>query len=214
MLKLYYADTSMVSKQDVFERYMKQMNEQRRQKVLRCKNEEDKLCSLLAGVLLRYGLEELGLDYDTLVFAVTPEKKPVLQSHPQIHFSLSHSGNRAVCLLSDGVAGVDVEYRHRRLIEDNATGKRHAVARKCFTEQEYCEYIQAEELEQRELFLKYWTRKEAVSKAVGKGLGMDFSKIHKPEEHFLSKWMDEEYYLSIYVEGDSKRKELEICMMN
>ena len=214
MLRLYYADTSFIKEQKMFEQLMEQVNEQRRRKVLRCKNEKDKLCSLLAGVLLRRGLEDLGLDYSQLVFDVTPEKKPILQSYPQVFFSLSHSNNRAVCLLSDEQIGVDVESRCRRLLGEDAGKRRSAVAKRCFTKQEYDSFLHAEGIEQEELFLKYWTRKEAFSKAVGKGLGMDFSKIQEPEEKFLSNWMDEEYYLSIYVEDGSKRKELEICMMN
>ena len=44
---------------------------------------------------------------------------------------------------------------------------------------------------------------------------MDFSKICEPEEKFLSFWLDEEYYISVYSEKDKLRKEdLEICMMN
>jgi len=214
MLKLYYADTSMISNQSVFECYMEQMNVQRRRKVLRCKNEEDKLCSLLAGILLRRGLEDLGMDYDTLVFAETPEKKPILQSHPEVFFSLSHSGSRAVCLIADSPIGVDIESKQRRLLEDAVEDKRNAVAKRCFTAQDYQEYIQAEGDSQKEVFLKYWTRMEAVGKAEGKGLCTDFSQIQKSEEQFLSYWMDENYYLSIYVENGSKRKELEICMMN
>lgn len=214
MLKLYYADTSLISNQEVFEQLMEQVNEQRRRKVLRCKNERDKLCSLLAGVLLRYSLEKLGLDYQQLVFDITPEKKPYLSSHPQIYFSLSHSGTRAVCVLSDCQIGVDIEGRCRRLLEAEATNRRNAVAKRCFSIREYDSYIQAEGVEQEELFLKFWTRKEAVGKALGKGLSSDFSDLQELEGRFVSRWMDEEYYLSIYVEDGSKRKELEICMMN
>ena len=213
MLKLYVANTKLISNQAVFDSFINKMNEQRRAKVLRCKNEEDRLCSLLAGVLLRHGLEQEGLDYDLLEFAITPERKPVLSSHPEVHFSISHSGNQAVCLISDHEIGVDIENRNRRLFEQGQEEHLLAVARRSFSESEYGRVLNASKEEQQELFLKLWTRKEAVSKAIGKGLAMDFSKINEPEEKYLSFWLNEEYYLSIYMEEEIG-EELEICTMN
>lgn len=200
MLKLYYADTSLVENQMVFDNLMEKVNEQRRRKVLRCKNEEDKKRSLLVGVLLRHALEQQGLLYDEQEFSVTAEGKPILKSHPEISFSLSHSGNRVVCLISDSLVGVDIENRYRRLFEKGQEERFLAVARRSFSKQEYAACVAACEEEQKELFLKYWTRKEAVSKAVGKGLAMDFSKIEEAEDKFISFWLDENYYLSIYRE--------------
>ena len=42
MLKLYHADTSIFEKEGVFDELLGLVNEQRRRKVLRCKNEKDK----------------------------------------------------------------------------------------------------------------------------------------------------------------------------
>lgn len=200
MLKLYYANTDLIANEDVFHNLLNKMNKQRSRKVLRCKNEEDKLCSLLAGVLLRYALEEQGLVYEKLEFSVTQEGKPTLDSHPEMFFSLSHSGKRAVCLLSDKPIGVDVENKQRRLLEEGREACLMRVVGRSFNVQEHREYMSASEEERRELFLKYWTRKEAVSKAEGKGLALDFSKIEEPEEKFISFWLDEDYYVSIYQE--------------
>lgn len=200
MLKLYYANTDLIADKDVFNKLLNKMNKQRSRKVLLCKNEENKLCSLLAGVLLRYALEVQGLVYEKLEFSVTKEGKPMLVSHPDIFFSLSHSGNRAVCLLSDKPIGVDIENKHRRLLEKGREERLMRVVGRSFTAQEHTEYMTASEEEQKELFLKYWTRKEAVSKAKGKGLAMDFSRIEEPEDKFISFWLDENYYLSIYRE--------------
>ncbi len=213
MLKLYVADTGLISDPQVYDRFLSKVNEQRRAKVLRCKNEEDRRCSLLAGVLLRYGLEQEGMDYDALEFSVTQEKKPVLVSHPKIHFSISHSGNRAACLISDRQAGVDLENKNRRLFAAGQKKRLMTVAGRIFTEKEYDAFLNAPEDKRQEFFLKAWTRKEAVSKAAGKGLAMDFSKIDEAEENYLSFWLDEAYYISIYVE-EKIEEELELCMMN
>lgn len=202
MLKLYYANTDLVANEDVFHNLLNKMNEQRSRKVLRCKKEEDRRCSLLAGVLLRHALEEQGLVYEELEFSVTEQGKPLLASHPELFFSLSHSGNRAVCLLSDKPIGVDIENKNRSLLEKGREERLMRVVGRSFNVQEYIEYMSASEEKRRELFLKYWTRKEAVSKAEGKGLALDFSKIEEPEEKFVSFWLDEDYYVSVYQEEE------------
>lgn len=214
MLKLYYANTSLFKNEGVFDIFLEKVNEQRRKKVLRCKNDKDKQCSLLAGMLLMFGLEQLGIDYEKLEFSVTAEGKPVIKNRPDILFSLSHSGNCAVCLISDQEIGVDMEWKGRRLLGNGQEKQLTAVAKKSFSVAAFEEYACAKEELKKEVFLKHWTRKEALGKAFGKGLAMDFSKKYVEEENFLSFWLEEEYYLSIYVGISAIRKELEICMMN
>ena len=50
--------------------------------------------------------------------------------------------------------------------------------------------------------LYYWTRKESYSKALGKGLAMNFAKIDTQEmdDYFWSDWLKEGYFCSLYVE--------------
>lgn len=213
MLKLYYADATLFKQEGVFEHLLEQVNEQRRSKVLRCKNAEDKQCSLLAGVLLRYALEQLGYDYEQLEFDATPEGKPYIKNVRDLYFSLSHSGKFAVCLVSDQSIGVDIEWKYRRQLEQGQEKRLESIAEKCFSKNELQEYLDAPDSMKKEVFLRNWTRKEAFSKAVGKGLAMDFAKIEEEDNHFLSFWL-EEYYLSIYVKESSARKDLEICMMS
>ena len=214
-MRLYVAEIGCLDDSRVFESYLCKVNEQRRTKVLRCKNEEDRKLTLLAGALLSFGLEQEGLCYEDLEFATTSEGKPYLVSNPDVHFSLSHSGKYAVCVIADHNIGVDVENRQRKLLSEGKPEKILAIARKSFSDREYQVFANSSGEEQIEMFLKCWTRKEAVSKAYGKGMAMDFSKICKPDEKFLSFWLNEEYYISVYCEKDKLQKEeLEICMMN
>lgn len=214
-MKLYVAKISQLNSEQTFEEYLCKVNEQRRAKVLRCKNDEDRKRTLLAGALLAFGLEKEGFCYEELEIATTPEGKPYLISHPDVYFSLSHSGEYAVCVISNQNVGVDVENKQRKLLLEGNREKLMSVARMSFSEAEYEAFVSSSDEEQIENFLKLWTRKEAVSKAVGKGLAMDFSKICEPDDKFLSFWLDEEYYISVYCEIDKLQKEdLEICMMN
>ena len=215
MMKLYVANVECLKDAGAFEKYLCKVNEQRRTKVLRCKNEEDKKRTLLAGYLLSIGLENLGYTYENLEFTSTTAGKPYVVDHPEICFSLSHSGKYAVCLVSDHNVGVDVEYKNRKLLLSGNDSKLLSVIKSSFSDEEFADYQNTPKELQTEFFLRMWTRKEAVSKAVGKGLAMDFSKICVSDESVLSFWLDEEYYISVYREKDQLQKEdLEICMMN
>ncbi len=201
MLKFYCADITLLEDAEVFDAWLSKVDIQRREKVLRCKQEKDKQRSLLAGVLLRYALEQEGMEYETLEFASTPEGKPYLVLHPELHFSLSHAGSYVVCLLSDTPVGVDIECKERAIFQNGKKERLFAMAEKCLAEEEW--NVWKESTEQVEKFVEYWTKKEAYSKAVGKGLGMDFSKIDtETNKHdFWSVWMSDGYCVSIY---DSK----------
>ena len=76
--------------------------------------EKDKRASLAAGHLLSKALSDIGVDESGLILEVTPNGHPFFRNRQDIHFSLSHSGNRAMCVISDSPVGCDVE-----IIEEN-----------------------------------------------------------------------------------------------
>jgi 4'-phosphopantetheinyl transferase len=105
-------------------------------------------------------------------FEREPTGKPTV-AHPEshLHFNLSHSGPwGAVSIARNGPVGVDIE--ETRLVPDGLS-----VARKHFTEREQEWIVASDEPIRSERFLRVWTRKEALVKAIGKGL-------HSPLRHF------------------------------
>ena len=214
-MKLYVAQIECLKDEKTFETYLCKVNEQRRAKVLRCKNKDDQRRSLMAGVLLRYGLEELGLSYERVEFAVTKEGKPYLKSHPEIFYSLSHSGEYVICLIADRNVGADIESNKRKLFQDGNEEKLLALAQKSFSREEYEGLVHLTKKERDELFLKLWTRKEAYGKTLGQGVWAEMEKNTSIDEKYLSFWLEKEYYVSIYCEvGSLQKEELEICMMS
>ena len=203
MLKFYYADITLLEETEVFDAWLSKVNTQRREKVLRCKQQKDRQRSLLAGVLLRYALEMEGMEYDSLKFARTNGGKPYLESHENLHFSLSHAGDYAGCLLSDAPVGIDIEHKEKAIFQTEKSERLLSMAEKCLAPAEWDLWKECKE--PAEKFIEYWTRKEAYSKAVGKGLGMDFSKIDTEtnRQDFWSVWIADGYCVSIY---DSKRR--------
>ena len=67
------------------------------------------ICSRAAHALLRFSVRERGMDPDVLTLCRTSEGKPYF-AEETVEFSLSHSGEWAVCALSDSAVGVDVEH--------------------------------------------------------------------------------------------------------
>lgn len=88
-----------------------------------------------------------------------------------LDFSLSHSGDRVVLVLSDGPeVGVDVERESDRDVDRLGTMVLSAPER---------DVLQSLPPEQRKrAFHSYWCRKEALLKATGHGLAASMTAIH------------------------------------
>lgn len=110
--------------------------------------------------------EHLDLDPRTLVFVQNEFGKPWLAHHPSVHFSLSHSEDRAVLAVSDTlVVGADIE-RVRAL-------EHLDLARRYFHPNEVAAIEKlARREEQLRAFFGIWTLKEAVVKSLGRGLSI------------------------------------------
>jgi 4'-phosphopantetheinyl transferase len=110
----------------------------------------------------------LCLDRDPagLTFEYTDRGRPSLRlaSHPDFDFNLAHSGDLALLALSSRTVGVDVE--QRREIPNGLE-----IARRFFSPREVAALKHLTENERRDGFVNAWTRKEALIKAVGAGLG-------------------------------------------
>ena len=81
----------------------------RRRKVASMRLEGDRRLSLLAGVLLDELLRERGLRERDMAYVESENGKPSFAQHPDLHFSLAHSGQMAVAALAQVPVGIDVE---------------------------------------------------------------------------------------------------------
>jgi 4'-phosphopantetheinyl transferase len=93
--------------------------------------------------------------------------KPRLPDHPGLHFNLSHSGEFAVIATSTlGEVGIDLEALRPR-------SDLLPVARRFFAAHEADAVAACEGEARSRAFLRLWTRKEAVLKATGRGIGVE-----------------------------------------
>lgn len=113
-------------------------------------------------------------------FGYTNHDKPYIKvPTTTIQFNLTHSHDLAVCALTlDHPIGVDIE---RVQLDDKS-----AVAKRFFSRHEVAELANASTEERRAGFYRIWSRKEAVIKAIGKGLAVPLSSFsvklsHEPQ---------------------------------
>lgn len=132
---------------------------ERRKQAERYRFEKDRLLCLTAGVLLYRGLAEYGLSENQSSIACGADGKPFLPNAPWLHFSLSHSGTRALAVFSENEIGCDLE-RLRPVS--------WPVAEKCFCPEEL-ETLRCSSQPEID-FCRIWTCKESFLKAIGTGL--------------------------------------------
>lgn len=135
------------------------LSDARRAHAARYRFEKDRLLCLAAGVLLDRGLRRYGLCERTVSIAAGKYGKPYLPEYPQIHFSLSHSGARALAVFSDREIGCDIE-------RIRSVGP--AVAARAFTPEELAQLRASDQPDID--FIRLWTCKESFLKALGTGL--------------------------------------------
>ncbi len=201
---IYYAKTAALADDRVFEEKLPLLNEQRRAKVLRCRQREDKNRALAAGLLIRHGLKVRGIAYDSATFGANRYGKPCLLSEPGFYFNVSHSGEYAACVCSAQETGIDIERISDRFFGEKGKKRMEQVSDRIFSEQEKRYLCSFGEQERADAFVKLWTRKECYAKAYGEGIRMELAAIDAlRDESFFSRRI-EDYWLSVFIQtGES-----------
>lgn len=119
------------------------------------------LLKLLLSFYTQLPVSKIELNYDN-------NKKPFLPSHPSVFFNVTHSKDHAIIAFSYYPVGVDVEYiNYNYDILNNLDT--------IYNETEIASILKTKE--KHTVFYKLWTRKEALVKAIGKGIDDDFPKV-------------------------------------
>lgn len=131
--------------------------QERREKTLRFLRESDRRRSLGAGLLAEEALRRFGAV--DLTIEKGEQGKPFLPAHPELHFNLSHSGDFAVCAVSDQKVGIDTE---------EPQDYRENVARRFYTADEKRSIESSTDPDYR--YVNIWVKKESYLKLLGCGL--------------------------------------------
>lgn len=171
-------------------RMLQTVSEQRRETALSFRREIDRKLSVVAYLLLKFGLEkEYGITGNP-IFSFGDNGKPFLKGHPAIHFNVSHCPQAVVCAISDEVVGIDVE--EIQVFDDD-------TAQSVFNENEFHQ-IRNNPIPENE-FAILWTRKESLLKCRGTGIidgALPDLLEHCEEYHFQTREeRDRRYVLTV-----------------
>ncbi|MCM1266586.1 MAG: 4'-phosphopantetheinyl transferase superfamily protein [Bacteroidales bacterium] len=167
MIYTCYADVRCLDNRALFQEKCKLLSPYRQQKIALLRHEKDKNRSLAAGLLLNHALGIFGLQEKSMEYEIGEWGKPAMKYHPELHFSLSHSGDYAICSIGDKPLGNDIE-----LVKDG----RIRVADRFFAEEERdWLYDTEEEAEKNRRMFRLWTMKESFIKVTGRGMSLPLS---------------------------------------
>jgi 4'-phosphopantetheinyl transferase len=112
-----------------------------------------------------------GQDEASLSLSIGAHGKPYLDGHP-LRFNLSHSGEWTLIALARGCElGVDLEHARR-------VRRRTALLERCFTDAERGRLANGGDA----ALLRYWAAKEALVKAIGRGIAYGLKSIEIDED--------------------------------
>lgn len=164
---ILYMDTTIFKDETLYKKGFSLISEERKMKIDRFKNPAPARLSLGAGVLLRIALDRCGLTEKLNEIKYGEHGKPYLEDI-DFHFSLSHSGEYAICAYSDVPVGIDLQKVKERL-------PKHT--KKILSEMESAFLKDLDETEQIRMFYRLWARKESLIKWDGRGLRIPLQEI-------------------------------------
>ena len=166
MYKIYFLDVNKLKESFSFEEIYYKVSSYRKSKVDKLLFDKDKWLSLGAEYLLMQGLREFNIDYSQIEIGLVENNKPFFKNCPvELYFNLSHSGEMAMCVISDSDVGCDIQkVSNKEKILD--------VAERFFNSSEIEIIKNCKESERNNLFYRIWVIKESYIKATGKGFKM------------------------------------------
>ena len=157
----FYASAKMLEPDDVFRHFFCGLSRERQRKIEQIKPDAERTRSLMAGMLLDYGLWRLcGLRERAVALAYGAQGKPYAREYPDIHFNLSHSGGYALAAFAPVPVGCDIQKKGK-------TKREAQIAGRFFSEGEQ------RAMEAGADFYQIWARKESYLKLSGEGMALD-----------------------------------------
>ncbi|KAG8967431.1 copper chaperone of lysine biosynthesis protein [Tulasnella sp. 419] len=172
----------------LFERAIQLVDEESRAKIRRFYHAEDRWRCLVGRLLPRHFLLSKGIKHEDMKFDKTDAGKPFL-SAPQLGspfaFNITHDSKFVGMAFSTHSENNDIGIDLMRVeIPKGETVKSFADILEdqlSHHEQIHLRTMTSRRVDGANLIFKYWTIKEAYTKALGHGLGFDFSRIEYDE---------------------------------
>lgn len=158
---LYISKINILDKEEDYYKAYNSLSSFRKSRVDKLRFINDKKLSIIAEILLRTALKDLGINSD-IEYRLNKYNKPYLKNNDNIFFNFSHSNDYVICLLSSNEVGCDIEYIKDINVDSMA---------KFFNKNEYS--IINESNNKLDTFYRFWTLKECFMKAIGYGFNIN-----------------------------------------
>ena len=195
-MRIFYLNNIPVKWQGEHDELLKYVSSERREYILSYRNDSDKLLSLYAALLVRYGICNMTDYKGELTFTCIKNHKPYCNEISNCDFNFAHTEGAILCGITfAGKVGVDIEKINEAPFE---------IMGDVFCKEEI-EYINADEKSSNQRFFEMWTAKEAYTKCSGIGLVTDIKSINMIEKMNLDNlitWKEDDYICSLYSEGN------------
>ena len=164
MVSIYYSENNIEWTAGIYTRLAERLPAKEQIRMKRYVRWQDRQAGVIGKLLLQQGLADFRsiCTLDDIVF--NSYHKPYFLNGP--FFNISHSGKYVVCCIADIPVGIDIEECKDIQIEN---------FKSIFTSKEW-ENIADYEYKNR-MFYEYWTKKESVIKADGKGINIPLHSI-------------------------------------
>lgn len=196
-MDIYFFNITVLRNRKIFDEKLKEMDQERAEKVERLKVTADKLRCVGAGMLINFIKEKYGIKEDVQIDKFGKPHFP----NSRVHFNISHSGSYVIAAVSKHKIGIDIQ----RIQKD-----KHRIAEKNFLPSE-CAYINTTDIEAeiQQRFCEIWTIKEAYLKNIGIGLRKPLNSfevslsgeapqiVGKKEYRFVQMKMDKRYIVAV-----------------
>ncbi len=161
---LFYYSFDKQFNNDLWHHYLNLLPNNFQKEVLRFRRWQDRYNCLLGKLMVYMGYKifyNSELEFDN--FLKDSYGKPYIENCG-MNFNISHSGNTVVCIFSKQPIGIDVE---------EVKDIEYTLFENVFSDKEM------EEISKAGLskFYEYWTKKEAIIKAIGKGMSIPLLDI-------------------------------------
>ncbi|TGE38958.1 4'-phosphopantetheinyl transferase superfamily protein [Desulfosporosinus fructosivorans] len=197
---VYYFDEIESLDEKFLNRSKLLLSQERMMKVDRLGNNRDKILSILAYLLLLYGLKKEGRDTSLMEIRYNEYGKPFLWNTDSVCFNLSHCIEGAACVISTFEVGIDIQ--EIRPVNDS-------ILKKVCSQTEIKTIKAAINMDAE--FTRYWTMKESFLKAIGTGIINDlkiitFDEIGKNQAYRLgyniNTFSEKRFILAVCTKGN------------
>lgn len=236
-ISVYIVDVQPLLTPEVFERLLCRVPAYRQEKAKRFKFPSGRAQSLAVGLLLKKACEDFGIAGADEHVVLGENEKPEFADVKDFHFNLSHSHERAMCVMAPYEVGCDVEQikgDHSKLAErffmpaENAWIQ--AAGAPFNSDSHFDSDATAQSKVRDNAFYRLWTLKECYMKVTGRGLSLSPEKfslefkadggilLHhdgpRPEYLFRELDLDDGYRYAYCLKGASADEPVNIVHVN